>query len=101
MGATIDEALVRHIAVLSRLDLTDEEVAKFSSELSAIVDYVDQLNELDTGDVPPTAHVLPVHNVFRADEPMPSPGPDTLLANAPQRQDTFFRVPKVLDQDSA
>ncbi|UCG16871.1 MAG: Asp-tRNA(Asn)/Glu-tRNA(Gln) amidotransferase subunit GatC [Phycisphaerales bacterium] len=101
MGATIDEDSVRHIAVLSRLDLTDEEVAKFSSELSAIVDYVDQLNELDTGDVPPTAHVLAVHNVFRADEPAPSPGPNVVLANAPQRQDTFFKVPKVLDQDSA
>jgi len=101
VGATIDEALVRHIAVLSRLDLTDEEVAKFSSELSAIVDYVDQLNELDTSGVPPTAHVLAAHNVFRADEPTASPGPDVVLANAPQRQDTFFKVPKVLDQDSA
>jgi aspartyl-tRNA(Asn)/glutamyl-tRNA(Gln) amidotransferase subunit C len=101
VGKAIDEALVRHIALLARLDLSDEEVAQFSKELSAIVDYVDQLNELNTEDVPPTAHVLPIHNVLRDDEPQPSPGPEAVLANAPDKHDTFFRVPKVLDQDSA
>jgi aspartyl-tRNA(Asn)/glutamyl-tRNA(Gln) amidotransferase subunit C len=101
VGATVDEKLVRHIALLSRLDVTDEEVARFASELSAIVEYVDQLNELDTRDVAPTAHVLGVHNVLRADEPVASSGPEVALANAPARQDTFFKVPKVLDQDSA
>ena len=99
MGTTIDETLVRHIAVLSRLQLSDAEVARFSSELSAIVDYVNQLRELDTDDVEPTAHVLPVHNVFRVDQAVLPPGPEAALANAPQRQETFFKVPKVLDQD--
>lgn len=101
MAKVIDEALVRHIALLARLDLSDDEVAQFSTELSAIVGYVDQLNELNTDDVPPTAHVLPIRNVLRADEPQPSPGPGAALANAPDKHDTFFRVPKVLDQDSA
>jgi aspartyl-tRNA(Asn)/glutamyl-tRNA(Gln) amidotransferase subunit C len=51
--------------------------------------------------VEPTAHVLPVHNVLRTDESRPSPGPDAVLHNAPEKQETYFRVPKVLDQDSA
>jgi aspartyl-tRNA(Asn)/glutamyl-tRNA(Gln) amidotransferase subunit C len=101
LSTRIDESLVRHIATLSRLNLTDAEVAQFTSELSAIVGYVDQLSQVNTDDVSPTAHVLPVHNVLRADEVRPSPGPEAVLGNAPQRQDTFFRVPKVLDQDSA
>jgi aspartyl-tRNA(Asn)/glutamyl-tRNA(Gln) amidotransferase subunit C len=101
LSTRIDESLVRHIALLSRLNLTDAEVERFAAELSAIVGYVDQLSEVDTNDVSPTAHVLPVHNVLRTDEVRPSPGPDAVLGNAPQRQETFFRVPKVLDQDSA
>lgn len=101
MPALIDNELVRHIATLSRLTLTDAEVGRYASDLSAILAYVDQLSELDTDAVEPTAHVLPVHNVLRADEVRPSPGPDAVLKNAPERHDTFFRVPKVLDQESA
>jgi aspartyl-tRNA(Asn)/glutamyl-tRNA(Gln) amidotransferase subunit C len=101
MGHKIDEALVRHIGHLSRLNPTDEEVRLFSGQLSAIVEYMDQLNEADTTDVPPTAHALPIHNVFREDEPLRSLDPDQALANAPHREGSFFAVPKVLDQDSA
>lgn len=101
MSAKIDEAQVRHIALLSRLNPTDDEVRLFSGQLSAILAYVDQLSEVDTSDVPPTAHALPVSNVFRVDEPRPSLRPDEALANAPQRDGSFFAVPKVLDQDSA
>jgi len=97
----IDEAQVRHISHLSRLNPTDDEVQLFSRQLSAILAYVEQLNEVDTTDVPPTAHALPVRNVFRADEPKESLTPDEALANAPQRDGNFFAVPKVLDQDSA
>jgi aspartyl-tRNA(Asn)/glutamyl-tRNA(Gln) amidotransferase subunit C len=60
-----------------------------------------QLNELDTSEVEPTAHALPVINVFREDSPGPSIDPGLALDNAPQREQTFFRVPKVLDQDGA
>ncbi|MCP4589801.1 MAG: Asp-tRNA(Asn)/Glu-tRNA(Gln) amidotransferase subunit GatC [bacterium] len=97
----MDTDLVRHVALLARLKLSEEEEVRLAGELSAIVGYIDQLNEVDTTDVPGTAHALPVVNVLRADEPVPSPGVEQALANAPQREDHFFRVPKVLDQDSA
>lgn len=97
----MDEALVRHIAMLGRLKPTDEEVRLFSEQLSAIVAYMDQLNEVDTTNVQPTAHALAVSNVFRADQPGASMTPDAALANAPQRDGHFFALPKVLDQDSA
>lgn len=95
---------VRHIGHLSRLKLSDEEVALFSEQLSSIVEYFEHLNEVDTSAVEPTAHALAIHNVFRPDEPglTTEPlGPDGVLANAPQREGNFFRVPKVLEQDSA
>ena len=101
MGHKIDEAQVRHISHLSRLNPTDDEVRLFSEQLSAILEYVEQLSEVDTADVPPTAHALPVKNVFRSDEPHRSLDPDQALANAPRREGSFFAVPKVLDQDSA
>jgi aspartyl-tRNA(Asn)/glutamyl-tRNA(Gln) amidotransferase subunit C len=96
----VDEAQVRHIAMLSRLKPSDDEVALFSEQLSAIVDYVEKLNEVNTDDVEPTAHAIPVENVFRADEVRPSISSDEALANAPQRDGDFFAVPKVLDQGS-
>ena len=101
MARKIDEAQVRHISHLSRLNPTDDEVRLFSEQLSAILEYVEQLNEVETADVPPTAHALPVKNVFRTDEPRPGLAPDQALANAPHREGSFFVVPKVLDQDSA
>jgi len=100
MAGKITEAEVRHISHLSRLKPSDEEVAQFSGQLSKILDYVEQLNEVDTADVPPTAHALPIHNVFRPDDPRPGLSVEEALANAPQRDGSFFAVPKVLDQDS-
>ncbi len=98
MAKRIDESLVRHIAHLSRLKPSDDEVRLFSDQLSAIIEYVEKLNEVDTTDVEPTAHALPVHNVFRDDVPAECLTPDQALANAPQRDGSFFGVPKVLDQ---
>ncbi len=100
MPSVIDESTVRHIAHLARLKPTDDEVRRFSQQLSDIVAYVDQLREVDTTDMPPSAHALPVNNVFRDDEPRDSLSPDEALAAAPQRDGSFFAVPKVLDQDS-
>jgi len=100
MASRIDEQQVRHIGMLSRLELTDEEVRLFSEQLSQILAYFEKLQELDTQDVEPTAHALPINNVFREDEPGEPFDPDTALANAPEREANFFRVPKVLDQDS-
>ena len=101
MAPTLDHTSVRHVAHLARLRVTDEEVARFAEQLSSILGYVDQLNQLDTGDVPPTAHPLPVSNVFRDDVVQPPWDPNRALCNAPQSEDGFFRVPKVLDQESA
>lgn len=100
MVSKIDESQVRHISHLARLKPSDEEVRLFSEQLSSILEYMNLLNEVDTSNVSPTAHALPVHNVFRVDQPGKSLDPDKALANAPQRDGNFFAVPKVLDQDS-
>jgi aspartyl-tRNA(Asn)/glutamyl-tRNA(Gln) amidotransferase subunit C len=84
----------------SRLALSQQELHAFTTQLSAILDYVTKLNQLDTSNVEPLAHCLPVHNVFREDEIKPSLGTAKVLANAPQHDDAFFLVPKILDEGS-
>jgi aspartyl-tRNA(Asn)/glutamyl-tRNA(Gln) amidotransferase subunit C len=101
MPTRIDDAQVRHISHLARLQPTDEEVHRFSEQLSAILTYMEHLNEVDTTDVPPTTHAIPLNGVFRDDEPHQPLPPDAALANAPQRHGNFFAVPKVLEQDPA
>ena len=101
MASRLDEAAVRHVAHLARLKITDAEAALFASQLSKVLDYVAQLNKLDTKDVTPTAHALPLSNVFRDDVVRPCWTPDQALHNAPDRHEGFFRVPKVLDQESS
>ena len=81
--------------------LTDEQITSMARELSAIIGYVDQLAELNTDDIPPTAHALEVHSVFREDEITPSYDSQESLLNAPHREGSFFRVPKVLDTGGA
>lgn len=100
MSTKIDEAQVRRVALLSRLELSDEEVTQFSGQLSDIVTYIEKLNELDTDNVEPLAHCLPVHNVLREDVPAPSLTNDQALANAPERVDEYFKMPKVLGDNS-
>ncbi|MCG8407174.1 MAG: Asp-tRNA(Asn)/Glu-tRNA(Gln) amidotransferase subunit GatC [Phycisphaerales bacterium] len=101
MASEIDEQQVRHIGHLARIKLTDEEVTRFGSQLGNILDYIGKLNEVDTDDVEPTAHPLPVKNVFREDVPATSMGVEKALANAPDKTPPYFKVPKVLDQESA
>lgn len=100
MAARISDTEVRHISHLSRLNLTDDEVHDFSEQLSAILAYMEQLNEVDTTNIQPTAHALPVRNVLRDDVPRDGLSPEQALANAPQRDGHFFALPKVLDQES-
>ena len=97
MSEKIDPQQVRKVAKLARLDLTDAEIEQFSPQLSSILSYIEKLGELDTENVQPLAHCLPVHNVFREDIPKPSLDVEQALANAPQREDDYFKVPKVLD----
>jgi aspartyl-tRNA(Asn)/glutamyl-tRNA(Gln) amidotransferase subunit C len=92
---------VARIALLSRIAMSDDELDRFSEQLSRIVAYFDTLNELDTADVEPLSHALPVANVFRDDEPAPSLPAEAAVANAPARSGTCFKVPRVLDEGSS
>ena len=87
---------VEHVAKLARLALKDEEAEQLTRQLSDILTYVEKLNELDTKDVEPTSHVLPVRNVLREDEVSGSIDRGKALVNAPDRTEEFFRVPKVI-----
>jgi len=88
---------VLKVGTLSRIRLTDEEVNRFASQLSSILDYVGKLGELDTDATEPLAHALPIHNVLRQDEPRESLAPEQALGGAPDAADGFFRVPRVID----
>jgi aspartyl-tRNA(Asn)/glutamyl-tRNA(Gln) amidotransferase subunit C len=88
---------VEHIAELAKLALTDEEKQRYREQLSAILDYVQSLNKIDTSDIPPTASVLPVDTVLRADAHRPEPPRDDLLENAAEREDGMFRVDAILE----
>src|SRR5215211_7317025 len=88
---------VRKVAKLARLDLPDADLPTMAQQLTAILGYVEKLNELDTEGVEPMAHPLPVQNVFRPDELKPSLPVAEALRNAPARSGDFFAVPAVLD----
>jgi len=88
---------VRYIAELAKLGITDEEAEQFSQQLSAILDYAEMLNELDTDGIPPTAQVIAMRNVMRDDEISDSLSHEEVLANAPDQEDDRFRVHAVLD----
>lgn len=88
---------VKKVAVLARLELSESDLAQMAGQLSAILDYVDQLKQVATDGVEPLAHPLNIHNIFREDEPGESLSVDAALANAPDRRDNFFGVPAVLD----
>jgi aspartyl-tRNA(Asn)/glutamyl-tRNA(Gln) amidotransferase subunit C len=100
MAAKIDEQQVGRVALLSRLELSDAEVRQFSVQLSAIMKYIEKLNELNTDGVEPLAHCLPMYNVFRPDVPRVSLSNEAALENAPDRYDEYFKVPKILDDGS-
>ena len=88
---------VEHVARLARLELTEEEKDLFTGQLDGILAYVDKLNELDTGSIQPTSHAVPMENAFREDVEALSIGVDNALANAPDRSESFFRVPKAIE----
>ncbi|MHC4123004.1 MAG: Asp-tRNA(Asn)/Glu-tRNA(Gln) amidotransferase subunit GatC [Planctomycetota bacterium] len=100
MSERIDKSTVKKVAKLSRLDLTDEEVNEFAGQLSAVLDYVEKMNELDTDNVEPLAHCLPVNNCFREDVVGESLGTEKTMVNAPDSDSEFFKVPKILDDSS-
>jgi aspartyl-tRNA(Asn)/glutamyl-tRNA(Gln) amidotransferase subunit C len=93
----ISKEEIEHIASLARLYLSEEEKELFGSQLSSILDYMEKLNELDTRDIEPTSHVLPLSNVMRDDVPGRSIPREDALKNAPDRTDKFYRVPKIIE----
>ena len=99
MADKIDESQVRKVAKLARLDLSEEEITEFTGQLSAILGYVEKMNELNTDDVEPLAHCLPVSNVFRTDSVRESLGTEKALANAPQRWGGGFQGHTLWDSD--
>jgi aspartyl-tRNA(Asn)/glutamyl-tRNA(Gln) amidotransferase subunit C len=95
---SLTRAQVEHVAGLARLALTDEEIDALTTELGAILEHAAQVSALDTEGVPPTAHPLPLVNVFRADVARPGLDHDEVLAGAPEAEGGRFRVPRILGE---
>ncbi|HEV3351973.1 MAG TPA: Asp-tRNA(Asn)/Glu-tRNA(Gln) amidotransferase subunit GatC [Acidimicrobiales bacterium] len=98
MAEPISRDDVAHVARLARLDLTDDELERFTGQLGAVLEHAADIAALDIADVPPTAHPLPLKNVLRDDEPVPSVDRDEVLAQAPAAEDGRFRVPRILGE---
>ena len=98
MSLSLDD--VRMVAKLARLELAEADLVRLQPQLSAILEYVDQLQQLPTDGVEPLAHPLPIQNAFRDDVPTPSLLVDEALANAPNRIGNYFGVPAVFNTDS-
>ena len=94
---------VRHVAKLSRLALSQDQLARLAPQLESILQYVDKISEVDVSGVEPMAHALPLRNVLRDDVAEPGLPVEKVLANAPETDGPFFKVPKIIggDEDSA
>jgi aspartyl-tRNA(Asn)/glutamyl-tRNA(Gln) amidotransferase subunit C len=95
MAVTTED--VKRVAALARLDLSPDEQVQLTDELGRILQYMDKLNELDTDGVEPSAHAIVVSGGFRADESKIFSGVADLLAQAPDRRDGYYRVPRIID----
>ena len=94
MANVIDDETIEYVAILAKLELTDEERAQAGKDMGRMLDYIDKLAELDTDGVEPMSHIFPVQNVFREDEVTNSDITEQLLANAPQQKEGMFVVPR-------
>jgi aspartyl-tRNA(Asn)/glutamyl-tRNA(Gln) amidotransferase subunit C len=88
---------VNHVARLARLALTDAERVKYREQLGRILDHIQELSKFKTDDVAPTSHVVPLVNAWREDEAKPWGDPEPILANAPDREDVYYKVKKVIE----
>ena len=95
MKLSLDQ--LRHVARLSRLALEDDELHIFDEQLNSILEYMEQLNKLDTTDIPPTAQVLDLRNVLREDTVEKEQTVEDMLENAPERRGDFFGVPRIIE----
>jgi aspartyl-tRNA(Asn)/glutamyl-tRNA(Gln) amidotransferase subunit C len=96
---SITRADVAHLARLSRLALSDDELDQMAGQLDVIINSVARVSEVADADVPPTSHSVPLTNVFRPDELQPCLTPEAALAGAPATEDQRFRVPRILDEE--
>lgn len=92
----ISRAEVEHVALLARLTLTEEEINQYTEQMNSILEYAAMLEQIDTSSVSPTAHAVELHNVLRDDEVRPSMEQEKVLKNAPQAEEGFFRVPRIV-----
>ena len=88
---------VKYVAHLARLNLSPEEEKKFGAQLGQVLSYVEKLNQLDVSQIEPTAHAIPLANVTRPDEPLPSLSNEEALRNAPAKANGLFMVPKIVE----
>ena len=95
--ANISKEEVKHVAHLARLAITEDEAEKFASQLAAITTFAEQLNELDTTNVVPTTHVLPLVNVMRVDKSVPGLDRDKMMKNVREQEAGQVKVPSILD----
>ncbi|MGE5309242.1 MAG: Asp-tRNA(Asn)/Glu-tRNA(Gln) amidotransferase subunit GatC [Deltaproteobacteria bacterium] len=93
----LSKETVKYVAELSRMELEPQELEKLSRQLEAILDFIDQLKELDISAIEPTSHILPISNVFREDTAGNCLPVEKTLANAPEKEGNFFAVPKVIE----
>ena len=95
----IDRQEVHKVAHLARLELTPEEEEQFTTQLGDILNYFEQLGELDVTGVEPTTRAIDISNITRTDTLIPNPDRDHILAGAPDQEEEFFKVPKIMDGD--
>ena len=97
MSMKFDKSTVEYTAKLARMKLSEGETVSLSQQLGNILKYVEKLNKVDTANVQPTSHVLPLKNVYRNDKVKPSLSAPDALANAPDKEGNFFKVPKIIE----
>ena len=97
MANMISDETIEYVGILAKLDLSEAEKEEAKRDMGRMLDYIDQLNELDTDDVEPMSHVFPVQNVFREDVVTNGDDRDAILANAPEKREGTFVVPKTIE----
>ena len=95
--AEVSREVVEHVAMLARLELSEDEIRRLQHELGRILEHANRLQQVDTENVPGTSHVLPMVNVYREDEVAESLSPEEAVANAPDHTENLIRVPRIVE----
>jgi aspartyl-tRNA(Asn)/glutamyl-tRNA(Gln) amidotransferase subunit C len=97
MSNKISDETIEYVAILAKLELSREEKEQAKKDMGSMLDYIDKLNELDTSKTEPMSHIFPIHNVFREDIVTNGDDSANILANAPEKKDGAFKVPKTVE----